>query len=113
VALNSTSTYFDGPSVAQGTVGTWLATGSVTLLDTAGLAVINCKLWDGTIVVASAQVEPTAASTAVSLALSGVMANPAANIRISCKDISSTSGAMKFNTSGNSKDSTLTAVRIQ
>jgi hypothetical protein len=83
VALNSTSTYFDGPSVAQGMVGTWLATGSVTLLDTAGLAVINCKLWDGTTVVASAQVEPTTASTAVSLALSGVMANPAANIRIS------------------------------
>jgi hypothetical protein len=41
------------------------------------------------------------------------MANPAANIRISCKDISSTPGAMKFNASGNSKDSTLTAVRIQ
>jgi hypothetical protein len=42
-----------------------------------------------------------------------VLASPAANIRISCKDISGTTGKIAANTSGNSKDSTVTALRIQ
>src|SRR5215469_1021265 len=33
VALNNITTYFDGPSVAQGSVGTWYASGTVTLTD--------------------------------------------------------------------------------
>ncbi|HEX8106706.1 MAG TPA: hypothetical protein VF516_03210 [Kofleriaceae bacterium] len=112
VSLNNTGTYFDGPSVAQGTTGTWYATGTVTLIDTAGAAAMNVKLWDGTTVIASARTTCGAASNAMSLSLSGFIASPAANIRISVNDATSTSGAIKFNASGNSKDSTITAIRI-
>ena len=112
VALNNTANYFDGPSVAQGTSGTWLVTGTVTLTDTAGAGLFYCKLWDGTTVIDSSVGNSTLANAIVSVSLSGVLASPAANIRISCRDTLSTSGKIIFNSSSNSKDSTITAVRI-
>jgi hypothetical protein len=113
VALNNTSNYFDGPSMAQGTTGTWLATGGVTLQDTAGVAAFYCKLWDGTTVVDSRGWDSTAANFYGNMTLSGVFTSPAANIRISCRDVSSTSGKIIFNRTGNSKDSSISGVRIQ
>ena len=47
VALSNTGLYFDGPSVAQGTSGTWLATGTITVQGSAGADIIKIKLWDG------------------------------------------------------------------
>lgn len=111
VALNSTSTFFDGPSMAQGSTGTWYASGTVTLLDTSG-ANIQCKLWDGTTVIASSS-EPITANNANSMSLSGYLASPAGNIRISCKDITQTTGTIQFNVTGTSRDSTLSAFRVQ
>jgi hypothetical protein len=112
VNLNNTGSYFDGPSVAQGTAGVWLATGTVTVIDTSGSADFDVKLWDGTTVIASAQTQTGAASEKITVSLSGYIASPAGNIRISVKDKSSTSGLIKFNLSGNSKDSTISAIRI-
>lgn len=113
VLLNNTANYFDGPSVAQGVTGTWLATGTATATDTAGAANVDCKLWDGTTVINSSRASVSATTLVVSISLSGVLASPAGNIRISCKDIASTSGKILFNVTGSSKDSTVTAVRIQ
>lgn len=110
VALSNTGTYFTGPTVAQGSTGTWFASGTVTLLD-ASIVVYKAKLWDGTTVIASAQVS-AAAGFPVTIALSGYLASPAGNLRISVNDASTTAGNITFNTSGNSKDSTLTAFRI-
>ena len=112
VLLNSTSTYFDGPSVAQGATGTWFASGTVTLFDSAA-AGIDCKLWDGTTVIdsGSTTIPPTILVT--TMTLSGVLATPAGNIRISCKDKTATTGKIFFNNSTNSKDSTISVVRIQ
>jgi hypothetical protein len=112
VALNNIANYFDGPSIAQGTTGTWFASGTVTVVDSAGAANFNCKLWDGTTVIASAKGSMTSAGFPVSVSLSGYIASPAGNIRISVNDPNSTSGAIKFNASGNSKDSTISAFRI-
>lgn len=112
VALSNTASYFDGPSVAQGVSGTWLATGNVVLQDTAGAAQFNAKLWDGTTVIASNTVTGDIASRKVQLSLSGIITSPAGNIRISVNDTSSTSGKILFNSTGLSKDSTVTAVRI-
>jgi hypothetical protein len=112
VALNNVSNYFDGPSVAQGSTGTWFASGTVTATDTAGIANIQCKLWDGTTVIASAQGSVAAVNLNVAFALSGFIASPVGNIRISCKDPASTSGVMVFNGTGNSKDSTISVFRI-
>lgn len=112
VSLSNTSNYFDGPSMAQGTSGTWFASGTVTLIDTAGTAQIYCKLWDGTTVLASTDVTVPTASYIYSISLSGYIVSPAANIRISCKDNNSTSGKILFNTTSLSKDSTIWGIRI-
>jgi hypothetical protein len=109
VSLSNTGSYFTGPTVAQGTAGTWFASGTVTLIDSSG-ATFNVKLWDGTTVIASTAV--AAGTGAVSVSLSGYLATPAGNIRISVNDASSTGGLIKFNSSGNSADSTLSAIRI-
>lgn len=112
VALNNTANYFDGPSVAQGVSGTWFASGSVTVRDTAGGAAFIAKLWDGTTLIASAIINTPAINVPAIIALSGVITSPAGNIRISVRDATSTSGQIVFNNSGNSKDSVLTAIRI-
>ncbi len=84
VLLNNTANYFDGPSVAQGTTGTWFASGTVTVQDTVA-ANIFCKLWDGTTIISSTAVGDTA-TFFISLALSGVITSPAGNLRISCRE---------------------------
>lgn len=114
VALNNTANYFDGPSCAQGTAGTWLAVGKVTVSQVSGGGPnLYCKLWDGTTVIDSCA-EGGALSTTgrYSFTLSGVLASPASNIKISVRDPNSTTNSIVFNQSGNSKDSTLTVVRI-
>lgn len=112
VALNNTGTFIDGPSVAQGTSGTWFASGTVTLSDTAGSATYYAKLWDGTTVIASAVAQSINIGGSIDIALSGYLATPAGNLRISVKDITSASGKIIFNTSGTSKDATISAIRI-
>ncbi len=114
VALNVTANYFDGPSVAQGTSGTWYASGSVAIQDTSGAATMFCKLWDGTTVISSGALTTSASlSGVVDMSLLGVITSPAANIKISCRDTTATTGKIIFNASGNTKDSTLTVYRIQ
>jgi hypothetical protein len=113
VAMNNTGNYFDGPSAAQGTTGVWIATGTVSLSDSAGAATMSCKLWDGTTVISSGFGRTSGAGLPTTMSLSGPLASPAGNIKISCRDSSSTSGSIVFNGTGSSKDSTLTVVRIQ
>lgn len=113
VALNNTGAYFDGPSVAQGTTGTWFVSGTVTLLDTlTAPSSVSCRLWDGTTVIASTLIRMTAAAGGFPVSLSGIIAAPAGNLRISCNQFTATTGKIIFNGSANSKDSTITAVRI-
>jgi hypothetical protein len=112
VALSNTSNYFDGPSIAQGTSGTWFVSGTVTINDTAAQTQIFCKLWDGTTVIASSDTTVATAGFVLTMSLSGILATPATNIRISCRDTGSTSGNILFNSTGNSKDSTISGVRI-
>lgn len=111
VALNNTSNYFDGPSAAQGTSGTWFASGTVTITDPTNANTVQCKLWDGTTVIASTEQRDAIVLNGQAISLSGFLASPAANIRISCKS-NTTTAVIAFNKSGNSKDSTITAVRI-
>lgn len=112
VNITVANTYVDGPSVAQGTSGTWFASGTVALLDTTGNTNYFCKLWDGTTVINSAATTNPPAGNWISLSMSGFIVTPAANIRISCTNNSTTTSKIKFNVSGLSKDSTITAFRI-
>lgn len=112
VALNA-ATYTTGPTVAQGTSGTWFAAGTVTITDTGAAPSVKCKLWDGTTVIDSASVGGYgSAGVFPTVSLLGYLASPAANIRIDCINVAGTTGKLLFNQSGNSKDSTLSVVRI-
>src|SRR6266404_1299183 len=113
VTMNVAGTYFDGPSVAQGVTGTWFASGTVTIFDPTTASATNCKLWDGTTIMASVSIDMRAVNTPLPGPLSGFIASPAGNIRISCSRTSGTTGLIKFNQSGNSKDSTISVFRIQ
>lgn len=110
VALSNTGSYFDGPSVSLST-GIWFVVGQITVADTAGAANVQAKLWDGTTVISSGRINISASSNGM-ISLSGFITNPSGNVRISANDITSTSGKIVFNASGNSKDSAIYAVRI-
>ena len=112
VSLNNTANYFDGPTVAQGPVGVWFVSGTVTVLDTSGAAAYFAKLWDGTTVVASARCDSAAANQVITISLSGRISSPAGSLRISVRDTSSTSGKILANATSNSCDSTITAYRL-
>jgi hypothetical protein len=113
VALNNTSNYFDGPSVAQGSTGTWFASGTITLIDNTSPATVNVKLWDGTTVIASCNYRIANNGVPFAVSLSGYIVSPVGNIRISAKDVTTTNGSILFNSSGNSKDSTISAFRVE
>jgi len=113
VLLNNTANYFDGPSIAQGTSGTWYVSGTIVVLDATNQpTTVNCKLWDGTTVIASCVFRLTNAVAGFPISLSGIITNPAGNLRISAQETGFTTGKILFNASGNSKDSTITAIRI-
>jgi len=112
VTLNNIANYFDGPSVAQGTSGTWFAAATVDLLDSNPANAYFLKLWDGTTIISSVKITGAGGSQDSSVSLSGFITSPAGNIRVSVKCTSSTTAKIVFNSSGNSKDSTITAVRI-
>ena len=100
VALNNTATFFDGPSINQGSTWTWFVSGTVTLTDTAGAARMDVKLWDGTTVIASASNTVPAANEVIAISLSGYIASPAGNLRMSVRDASSASGLIEAASAG-------------
>jgi len=112
VALNNTANYFDGPSVAQGTAGTWFVSGHVQCSDNTVAADFYVKLWDGTTLIASGHILLPSAGNRLGIHLSGVITSPTGNLRISVRDPSSVSGFILYNQSGNAKDCTITAIRI-
>lgn len=111
VALNNTANYFAGPTVAQGTAGTWYASATITVSG-GGSDFIYAKLWDGTTVIASTRKTLNTSGNADTMSLSGKITSPAGNIRIDARDSNNTGGFILFNNTGNSLDSTITVVRI-
>lgn len=113
VTLTTINVFVDGPSVAQGTSGTWFASGSVVLKDSAGAASLVAKLYDGTTVIDSGFVTSASAAGRVTISLSGYITSPAGNIRIAAANFTNSgTGSMVFNDSTSGKDSTVSAIRI-
>jgi len=113
VAITDTGLFFTGPSVAQGTAGTWFASGTVTVADPSGGLQVLARLWDGTTVIASGKdTRAAGAQNGSCLSLSGFITAPAGNIRIDVRNLSSVNGVISANISALGKDSTLTAIRI-
>ncbi len=110
----TTTNFFDGPSVAQGTSGIWFASGQITMTSTNATTLFpTAKLWDGTTVIASQIQEVTAVGQTIFFALSGFIASPAGNIRISASQQTGSSMKIRANQSGvGNTDSVITAVRI-
>jgi hypothetical protein len=114
VSLNNIANYFDGPSMAQGSTGTWQVTGHITVSGNSN-DIIRCKLWDGTnTAIDATQFQVTGANPEASITLSGQMSSPAGNMRVSCRNVTSTTGsAMQANASNNGNhDSTIYGFRI-
>lgn len=113
VSLNNTSNYIDGPSIAQGTSGTWFAWGQVTVYDTTGTASFLWKLWDGTTVITSGASASVGASSPLTITCSGYLASPAGNLRISVNDATHTTGLMFAAYPGlGNNSSQISAIRI-
>jgi hypothetical protein len=115
VLITNNTSYFDGPSVSQGTTGTWAATGFITLIDTVAQSNVICKLWDGTTTIAAGRGNIQGTASALTITLTGVIVSPAGNIRISCHDVTAGNGAkMAFSDPDlNAHNSSLTVLRIQ
>ncbi len=115
VSMVTAGTYYDGPTVAQGSIGTWFVSGTITIYDSTGTPPsVVAKLWDGTTVIASAHIQLYISSgPTFSISLSGYISNPSGNLRISASPFgASIQYYIKANSSGNAKDSTITAFRI-
>jgi hypothetical protein len=116
VAMGTVNNFADGPTIAQGTVGTWIVTGQVMVTDTTAItAGLQCKLWDGTNTYASgaALSSNVAGNLPNTVALSSVVTSPAGNLRISCRNASTSTGVIKASQTGIGSDSVISAVRIQ
>jgi len=111
--MNNTANYFDsGATAGQGTVGTWEAEGTITMLDTAGGALLSGKLYDGTTAMASGAINSNGANGPVSITLTGRITTPGGNIRMAGRDHTATTGVIKFNASTNSKDTQIKVWRV-
>jgi hypothetical protein len=112
VTITPAATWVDGPSIAQGASGLWLAGGTLSFVTGAAGDTIRAKLHDGTNVVAASQVSISAGASAGSISLGGIFTSPPGNIRMSGLAATRTDGGMIFNASGTSKDCSVWAVRI-
>jgi hypothetical protein len=112
VLLNDTSNFFVGPSIAQGSTGTFSAKGTATIGSSSPNDPIVCKLWDSTTIIAdSTFLVPN--NGRFPIPLSGNITNPAGNIRISCRDTVSVNGTIFQDVGlGTNKASNVSAERI-
>jgi hypothetical protein len=110
VAITPANVWVDGPSVAQGNAGTWFVSGTVCIRGS-GASNFKVRLWDGNTVIATAYYTYQTADFARPVTLSGVIANPTGNLRISV-NCPATSLSMVYNSSGDGKDCNISAVRL-
>jgi len=110
ILMSNTAIFYDGPEVAQGTSGLWYASGSITLGVTAGNPII-VKLWDGTTVIASGEATGPTVTGVFQVHLSGIINNPAGNLRISAQS-PAVGAIMYFDVTGEGADSNISAFRI-
>ena len=96
--------YLDALIVAQGVSGIWFASGTVSALDATGPLMCFTNRGMERRLLRQHPLQPEAQIFAQAISLSGTLASPVGNIRISCKDIQSANGKIVFNSTGNSND---------
>ncbi len=111
VSLSSTA-LFVGPTVSQGSSGTWLAMAGVTIGNaTGGNMTAFAQLYDTSTTIDSGSLSLSNGFSGV-IALSGVIASPAGNIQVRVASNVAPNGTIGSSGSGFTKDSTLTVIRI-
>lgn len=116
----STAAFTDVLSVSQGSSGTWYVSGTITLLTTIQNSSVSVKLWDGTSVINSAATllgpsAPASSGYTMPISLSGALAAPAGNLKISglVTVAGGTGGVVgQYGSLATTSINTLTAVRI-
>lgn len=109
--LLSASAWTTALSVSQGSTGIFLVTSQITIVDTVASQILKARITDGTTVFASASDVNFNASNGASIPLTRIVTNPAGNILLQGFDASG-NGVIKFNYSGQSKDTFLDVTRV-
>ncbi len=115
VNLSTAATYTDVVSVTQGTSGVWFVTSSAQYSSVVAGTTFVVRLWDGTTVINNAAVIiPSASNPNPTATLSGVIANPVGNLRLSGRVFTAgqSGGVLATDGSNDLKNTTITAVRI-
>ena len=107
--ITNPSTYITAVSVSNGITGTWFACGTVTVVSSSGEE-FYLKLWDGTTLISSTTFWASGGNNPYSGSVSGIITNPAGNIRISVTN-SNGDGSVK-GTYVNGNATTLSAIKI-
>ena len=112
VALNNTGTYFNGPSIAWPVGVPAFVSGHVTVGDAGSSGIFHVTLTDGSTVIDSGYISTAVNGGYEQCHLSGFILSPVGNLKFTAKSAQYNSGVIKYNASGNSKDSSITAIRI-
>lgn len=113
VTMGAVNTLFDGPFVSQGTSGTFLVVGTMSLKDTGAAAKFLARLTDGTSILAySGWVYTTGTGNSVQVTLAAIATNPAGNIKMQAYNATSANGKIVSNDTGGGKDTQLVVIKI-
>jgi hypothetical protein len=94
-------------------LGTWYASGNVTLQDaTSGTVLMAARLWDGSRIIDEAAANIFTTGAVVSLHLSGLISAPVGNLRISARDATTNAGNIVIAASNVSCAGVISAVRV-
>ncbi len=110
VTIGSSSVFVVGPTVSQGSSGTWFASGTVTVTEGAANGTVYLQLWDGTTVISASAVTPPATGI-FSVTLSGIIAAPAGNLNIAGL-VATVNATFQSSTALSTNASGITAIRI-
>lgn len=111
VTMTTSSTAYDGPTVSQGTTGTWLVMGGLMVNTPAGNNTVGIQLWDGTTNIATGG-NSSGASQQVNTHLSGIITNPTGNLKLTATNFSASGGTIAINNGAAAPSSYITAIRI-
>lgn len=112
VTINSTVAYIDGPKLTALPPGTYWIDANTLIFD-GGASNVDVVLWDGTNVINSTAPTTAGANVYTPVHLAGyITLAVASDVKLSAMGVTGTTAVMVFNRSGNSKDSTISALRI-
>jgi hypothetical protein len=100
IALPVANTLVTGPSIAQGTAGTWLVGGKLSFIDTASSAKFFGVMTDGTTSFAGGQVQTVGANLPAEINFGAIVGSPAGNLRLQLASATTTTGIMQHGSLG-------------